>query len=87
MSKQYSINRPESLVSDAIRAGIKVPANICDYDQAEYRHWYLFTLLQIERPLPNEGAAQRNAAEIMAIPAELLADVEKAVEHVREKLL
>ena len=87
MSKQYSINRPESLVSDAILAGIKVPANIRDYDQAEYQHWYLFTLLQIERPLPNDGAARRNAAEIMAIPTELLVDIERAIEYVREKLL
>ena len=87
MKSPYSINRPESLVSDAVKAGIDVPANLHEYDREKYRHWYLFTLLQIERPMLNENAAQRNAAEIAAIPADVLSDTEKAVEYVRDRLL
>lgn len=63
------------LVQPAKNAGIKVPKDPDDYDQAKFPHWHVYVTLQVGRRLPSPRSHWENAKVIAAIPAKKIKTV------------
>ncbi len=59
-----SLERPQALIDAAKQAGMKVPADVTNYDKAEFPHWHVFVAIQIGRPLANDDSHFKNAKTI-----------------------
>ena len=80
------IQRAESLVQPANEAGIVVPANLQQYVAAEYPHWHLLCLIQIDREMPDARAHFHNARIVATLTAEEAANTSNALERIRSLL-
>lgn len=69
------ITQPETLVDVAEAAGIIVPPNLHDYDRSEYPFWYLYCLVQIDRPLTSADSHCKNACIVADIDPERVMDI------------
>lgn len=70
MSKTISgdlLTKAESLVSAALKAGIRVPEKLDDFNKQVYPYWALFCAVQLDRMLPQPDAHYRNAETIAKI--------------------
>lgn len=61
------ISFPSILLSHARNAGMKIPRNVDDYDAAQYPHFYVYSCIQVGRPIIGESHI-RNAEIIAAVP-------------------
>ena len=66
---------PEMLVPCAKEASIKVPADVDNYEPAEYPHWYVFCEMQLCRPMKSHSEHWTNAKVIASIPPERITQV------------
>lgn len=63
---------PEMLVGPAEKAGIKVPADIENYDTHEYPHWHVYLILQLGRSLPSPTSHWTNAKVVASVPEDTI---------------
>jgi hypothetical protein len=64
------ITQVETLVEAAKAAGIDVPEDIRKYSKADYPHWHLFCVTQIDRPMSHSDSHMKNARVIADIKSD-----------------
>lgn len=59
---------PEMLVGPAEEAGIKVPADVRDFDPHEYPYFQVYKTAQLGTPMPSPSSHWTNAKIIAKVP-------------------